>query len=261
MSKYSYSKVSTFKDCPYKYKLRYLDKLETKFDEKATNPLILGTCVHTGIEKRSVSQAVDEYKSSYSIWDNNNEVEIAKLESIIPVAIRDIPEGEYEFKLLVDGFIGFIDLLVKIDDKTFDLYDFKYSNNADNYKKSGQVHVYKYYYEKITGNIIRNMYYALIPKNTNTLYDMSERELLESIEDLKNQSVQFIPIEYDSQQVAFFFANRDAMLNATEFPKKQNRLCYFCEYRKYCQSNGQDTSELKKKKEETEETIEEVSLW
>lgn len=258
----SYSKVDTFKSCPYKYKLRYLDKLETKFDEKSTNPLVLGTSIHEGIEKRSVEHAVDVYKSNYSIWNANNEVEVLKLETILPVAINEIPEGEYEHKLLVDDFIGFIDLLVKIDEGVYDLYDFKYSNNASNYKKSGQVHVYKYYYEKSTGNKIRNIYYALVPKCTDTLSgNTSEKQLRESIESFKDKHITFIPIEYDPQQVSFFFARKALMEKATTFEKKRTNLCNWCEYQKYCETNGVDVSELKIKPKQVEKNIEEVSLW
>ncbi len=260
----SYSRVDTYHTCPYKYKLRYLDKLETKPDTRPTNPLYLGTSIHTGIETRSIEEAVNSYKENYSIWLRDNEVEVLKLETILPVAFKEIPEGEYEHKLLIDDFIGFIDLLVKIDDTTYDLYDFKYSNNVEHYMQSGQVHLYKYYYEKATGNTIRNMYYALVPKCTDTLKTKSEIQLRESIEKLKDSHIQFIPIEFDPQQVAFFLAHKKLMLNATEFPKKQNKLCYFCEYRRFCETNGADTSELKKKQiveDKKEEHVEEISLW
>ena len=51
---FSYSKVGCYNECPYHYKLSYIDKLKSKFDEKPTNALCLGTAVHEGIEKRSV---------------------------------------------------------------------------------------------------------------------------------------------------------------------------------------------------------------
>ena len=257
----SYSRVSTYNECPYLYRLKYVDKLKTKFDERATNPLCLGTAIHSGIENRSVQAAIDTYTNEYSIWSVNNDVEIAKMETILPVAFKEIPEGTYEYKLLVDDFIGFIDLLVQVDQNTYDLYDFKYSNNADRYMSSGQVHIYKYYYEKVTGNKIRNMYYALVPKCTETLQTMAERQLKESIEQLREQHIKFIPIEYDPQQIVFFEAHKKQMLEAKEFPKRPNKLCWYCDFRRYCKSNGEDTSELKKKIETQEEKVEEVSLW
>ena len=43
----SFSRVETFVNCPYRFKLRYLDKLETlpEWDDPA-NPLIIGTALH-----------------------------------------------------------------------------------------------------------------------------------------------------------------------------------------------------------------------
>lgn len=257
----SYSRVSTYNECPYLYKLKYMDKLKTKFDERAVNPLVLGSAVHAGIENRSIQSAIDTYTNEYSIWSVNNDVEIAKMETILPVAFAEIPEGEYEYKLLVGDFIGFIDLLVKVDEGVYDLYDFKYSNNADRYMSSGQVHIYKYYYEQLTGNKIRNMYYALVPKCTDTLQSMPERQLKESIEKLKDMHIQFIPIEYDPQQIVFFEAHKKQMLEAKEFPKKYNKLCWYCDFRKYCKSDGLDQSEIKKNKKVLEEKVEEVNLW
>lgn len=55
----SYSRIDTFKQCPYKYKLIYIDKLETKFNLDPTNALVLGTALHTGIEKTFWKQLKD----------------------------------------------------------------------------------------------------------------------------------------------------------------------------------------------------------
>ena len=48
----SHSRIECFESCPFKYKLKYLDKLKTlKNTDDANNPLYLGTALHTGIEK------------------------------------------------------------------------------------------------------------------------------------------------------------------------------------------------------------------
>ena len=48
--KLSFSKADSFKQCPFKWKLKYIDKLETipNWDDPA-NPLIIGTAIHHGI--------------------------------------------------------------------------------------------------------------------------------------------------------------------------------------------------------------------
>lgn len=43
---YSYSKVSTYSNCPRQYKYRYVDKLKTYEDFEADNALIVGTTIH-----------------------------------------------------------------------------------------------------------------------------------------------------------------------------------------------------------------------
>lgn len=252
---FSYSKVSCFNSCPYHYKLSYIDKLRTKFDEKPTNALCLGTAVHEGIENGSLDKAVESYKSNYSIWDDNNDIEVYKLEKIVPKAIEQIPKGEYEYKLLDDdGFVGYIDLLVKIDDNTYDLYDFKYSNNVSGYRSSGQIHVYKYYYEKLTGNKIRKMYYAMIPKCPNKLEeDLSVEDVRSKIDKyLDKRDIKFEEIEFDPMQVRYFFARKTLMEKAVSYEKRYSTTCMWCEFQKYCKSNGRDRSELDEPQEEVQ---------
>lgn len=260
---FSYSKVECFHNCPYCYKLRYLDKLEPKPDMSPNNALFCGTAVHEGIEKRSVDAAVESYKSHYPELTNAHEIEILKLKTIVPTAIKEIPEGEYEKCLRdKDGFIGYIDCLVPVEEGVYDLLDFKHSNNVNGYKNSAQVHLYKYYYEKITGNKIRDLYYVFIPKYKDVLTeDMSvedEDKLKQNIIDtLSKKDIIFEKVEYNRQQVNWFFARKALMDKAMEFPKRYSVTCNWCDYQKYCSSNGKDTSELVVKEPEQKE----VSLF
>lgn len=48
MANYSHTKLSTFEQCPQKYKFRYLDGLQV---EKKTIEAFLGNCVHAALEK------------------------------------------------------------------------------------------------------------------------------------------------------------------------------------------------------------------
>lgn len=238
--KVSYSRLSCFNACPYKYKLRYLDKLEPKFDERPDNPLVLGTRLHEGIETRSIDKAIEKYKEPYSIFGDENELEIAKLKAILPVAFRDIPEGEYEHKLDVDDeFIGYIDLLVKVEDGVYDLFDFKYSNNISRYLKSPQIHIYKYYFERITGNTIRDMYYVFIPKNTKK--STSQEDLDKFAQD---NPIILQKVDFDKMHVNHFFARKSILEKTKEFEKRYTTKCAYCEFQKYCRTKGEDKSEL-----------------
>ena len=56
--RFSYSRIECFANCPYQYKLRYIDKLKTLPDQQADNALYLGTALHLGLETGSVEQMV-----------------------------------------------------------------------------------------------------------------------------------------------------------------------------------------------------------
>ena len=45
-----YSAVSTFENCPYQYRLRYIDGVEMLDEYEATDALKIGTALHRGIE-------------------------------------------------------------------------------------------------------------------------------------------------------------------------------------------------------------------
>lgn len=199
----SHSRIECFEGCPYRYKLRYIDKYETLKPDNADNPLFLGTALHTGIEK-DVNTAIKEYFAQYPIISDEHINEAIKLAYQISKAKNILPQGEYEVQIKDEDFIGFIDLLVPVQNeltmeemdevcdncekncdcnyansgivckkminrknptKYYDLYDFKYSNNIYHYKESPQLHLYKYYFEKThPGEKIRNMKFVIVPK-------------------------------------------------------------------------------------------------
>lgn len=153
--KWSYSRAELLKQCPYKFKLRYIDKLETIPNQDFNNPLYLGTCLHKAIE--SGFNPKDLYKNFY-ITNDLIENELIKIEYLITKL--NLPIGEHEILIENSFYKGYIDFI----DLEGNLYDFKYSNNIDNYLDSGQLHVYKYFYEKITGKKIKKLYYLFFPK-------------------------------------------------------------------------------------------------
>ena len=265
----SYSRSDRFKECPYKYKLRYLERIKTLPPDNADNALILGTALHTGLEK-SVEVAIEQYYMSYPIITDLHINEAIKLEWLIPRAKELLPPGEYELKLEDDDFIGYLDLLAPsraFHDKpvpnVYDLYDFKYSNNVSNYKKSQQLHIYKYYFEKLNpGKIIKNMYYLMVPKTsikqkkTEDLYQFRRR-----IQDeLKKLEPKLVQIEYDPEKIIEFKNDVLAMKTAKEFPKNNSYLCNWCDYQKYCEK-GEDYMLLPKNERRDIQKIEKKTVW
>lgn len=233
--KISYSRIECYKKCPYQYKLRYVDKLKTLPDYDANNALIIGTALHTGIEK-DVKTAIDWYYSQFPVITDLHVEEAMKLEAVIPMCKAMLPDGEHEVKIETDSFIGFIDLLVPTSDGEYDIYDFKYSNNVDNYLKSGQLHVYKKLFEESTGKKIRWMYFLFAPKvqirqkKTETL-DQFRRRLKDELDD---KTPQLIGIPYDEEQYVDWLCGAVDSLCADDYGKNQSRLCDWCEYKDYC---------------------------
>ena len=109
----SYSRISTHEKCPYQFKLRYREGLETIFNCDPQNALVLGHALHTGIEK-TTADAVKEYYSAYPVIKDEHVTEAMKLEYLIPRVKVVLPEGEHEVKIETDDFVGYIDLLAPV---------------------------------------------------------------------------------------------------------------------------------------------------
>ena len=239
----SHSRVEVFDRCPYKYRLRYVEGLNTIPNTEPDNALILGTALHTGIEE-GVEKALDFYQSSFPILTDDHVNEMMKLEAMIPKAKAMLPPGgAFELPIGNADFVGFMDYLwpcgwdSRTNETLFDLYDFKYSNNAKSYAVSGQLHEYKYWYELThPGHRIRNMYFLIVPKvkirqkKTETLQQFRGR-----LQDaLKDAEPSLMPVQYDPLKVVDFLTNTKHMVEATEFPKNPNHFCGWCEYEEYC---------------------------
>lgn len=262
MTQYSYSRVGCFKTCPYQYKLRYIDKLKTIPDTEPTNALYLGTALHTGLEK-SVEEALEQYYGNYPVIEDLQINEAIKLEYVIPKAKALIPNGKFEVKIEDDEFIGFIDLLVPKGNNHFDILDFKYSNNIDRYLESGQLSIYKYYYEKNNpSHIIDNLYFVFAPKiqirqkKTEDLYQFRKR----LCEELNKAEVQIVRLNYDQNKVVEYQNGINEIENTREFIKKPSRLCDWCEFQAFCERK-EDTMLLPENKKRDISKVSKKVLW
>lgn len=276
---FSHSKVECFETCPFKYKMRYVDGIKTLPDTEATNGLILGTALHTGIEE-GLEAGLKAYTDAFPIISDAHINEMMKLEYWIPKVREMLPEGIYEQPIMGSDFIGYADLLVPVERletmenalsggksickyKTFDLYDFKYSSNQKSYMSSGQLHEYKYFIEKVHPQWkIRNMFFVFIPKvsirqkKTESLMDFRERIK----EELKKESVQIVPVEYNPDKVVDFAMNIKTILEAKNYPKEKSFLCGWCEYQEFCESE-EDYMLLPKNERRNIESINKKVVW
>ena len=268
MFKTSYSKAGTFTQCPRKYELRYLEQLEVPFNCDAANPLEIGTMLHEVIEL-GIDKAIENYVAKYPVLTDLMVNELMKMRILGPRAAElvwdlcDCEEPVFETELDCDGFVGYIDCLIPRGKGLWTMLDFKYSNNVDRYLESGQLSVYKYFYEKThPGEIIQDMAFLIVPKTMirqkkiEDLYQFRER-LQATLADMWPKLYR---IEYDASAVADFLADSMKMANAEEFPKCESRLCDWCDYKDYC-LGGNDMLVLPKNERRPEEIITAPDMW
>lgn len=265
-----------FEKCKRKYKMRYLDGITTDPPSEPDNPLILGQAVHTGIAQ-GVEAAIQEYYFSYPVITDAHVNEALKLDAVIPKAQAAIPPGgKFEVEISDSDFHGFIDYLVPVSRlsltppesfsgyKYFDLYDFKYSNNVNGYKQSGQLHEYKYFFEKNNPDSrIRNMYFVFVPKatirqkKTETLQDFRDR----LISELDGLEVKIVQIEFNPDKVIKFALNIKAANEETEFPAEKSYLCRYCEFQEFCEKGWSYFMKLPENKRRNIEAVTKRVIW
>lgn len=248
--------------------MRYLDKVKAlpwtpKSQDVygATNSLIIGQALHTGIEK-GIDTAIKEYYASYPIITDFHIDEAIKLEFNISKVKEVLPKGQHEVQIMTSDYIGYIDLLASNDDGTYDIYDFKYSNNVKNYVDSQQLHLYKYFYEQMTGKQIKNLYFVFVPKvqfKQKKTEDLRQFRLRIKSE-LEKSEVKIVPIEFNISKVIEFMAAIKHCLELKEFEKNPNYLCNWCEYQEYCEK-GWDYMLLPKNERRNIEKIEKKVIW
>lgn len=254
--RFSHSRVECATKCPFKYRLKYVDKLKTLPDQEPNNALYLGLGLHKGIET-TVEEGVREYLSHYYVIDDRHIAWQIQLEYWIPKVKALLPEGEHEIEVKTDDFIGYIDLLVKChrtiihDDFShhhgivYDIYDFKFSNNVDGYRDSPQLSIYAHYLTQMRPDIkIGYLRYVFVPKTMirqkRTETPMTFRQRL--LSEMESKNITVLEVPYKQEAVQQFQAKTAFLTEAekgTDFPKNPTRLCDWCEFKEYCQSNGE----------------------
>ena len=239
---FSYSRIGCYSNCPYQYKLRYVDKLKTIPECNADNALYLGLGLHKGIEC-GVEAGIAEYKSHYNLITDAHINWMMQLEHQIPRVIELLPEGgEHELEIKTDNFVGYIDY---VHGDT--LYDFKFSNNIDNYIKSPQLSIYKHYLELVRPDIkINHLKYVFVPKINirQKLKSKPPETLMEFRNRLQEQldasEIKIVEVEYDEDSITQFQDCCQYLTTVKDFPKNPTKLCNWCSYQKFCESDGSE---------------------
>lgn len=240
--RFSYSNISTFAQCPYKWYLNYILKLKTIPETNPDNALWLGLGLHKGIEC-GVQAGINEYKSHFQIITDDHLNWITQLEYQIPRVIDILPEnGEHELEIKTDDFVGYIDYVCGDT-----LFDFKLSNNIDNYIESPQLSIYKYYLELLRPDIkINHLKYIFVPKiqirqkNRSKPPESLQQFRARLQEHLEASEIKCVEVSYDENSISQFKQCCQQLKTVEEFPKNKTRLCSWCTYQKYCESNGKE---------------------
>lgn len=260
---YSHSRVECHISCPYKYKLRYVDKLEVVKDYTPDNALICGNTIHQGAET-NLEDALKFYHSNYPIISDKHIEEIIKFEYLIP-KIHEILDGvnvyKKEFKISTSRFIGIVDLITKNEDGTVDVFDYKYSNNYEKYMESPQLHLYKYYLEQ-RGFKVRKLGFIFIPKiSIKQKKDESIYEFrLRINEELKNSKIKIAEVKYDANKVIEYLDNIIKITEDEKFEKNPTNYCSWCDYENYC-LKGEDYMILPSNKRREINKVEKRVIW
>jgi len=226
---YSYSKIGTFKNCPYRFKLQYIDKIKTKFN--VTPALEKGKFLHFGIEhylKGDLKEKINEFKFKLHNEEERKKIfkllkKILKSKNIqfyksfenlfieygFGLILKDNDVEVTEYKNDVD-IRGYIDLMF-YDDFTETVYIIDH--------KSGK---YRKDQDKLQVSIYYLVGYKLFPNAKKFIlnFDFIEEDKSISIE-LKRD---------DFQKILNFVKNSiNEIENAKEFPKKTT-YCQWCPY-------------------------------
>jgi len=246
MPTYSHSRLSTFEQCPLKFRYRYIDKI--KPDIEQTIEAHLGSAVHSTLEwvykniKNKVP-TIDEIITYYSItWQDEFSEEILIVKKNLTAkdyfnkGIQFLADYYSKYHPFEDGTIacekrilitldentklqGFIDRIVKnIANGEYEVHDYKTANmlpTQEAMDKDRQLALYSIAIKEIYGKDKEvTLVWHYLAHDTKIV----SRRTNEQLEQLKKETLNLIK-EIES---------------ATKFPAKVSPLCEWCGYKNIC---------------------------
>lgn len=244
MAQYSHSKLSTFEQCPYKYNLKYIQKIIPEVEKSIEAHL--GTCVHHTLEwiyKEVLNKNIptlDEAIVVYSEKWNDEEVEdflIVKkefssrdyfekgLKFIIDYYSKNHPfedgtvelEKEVKINLGDSTIIGYIDRL-SLGEKEIEIHDYKTANSIPSREKIETDRQLALYSIAIKEKYGKDKKVKLVWHYLAHNLEITSSRTDEQLENLKKEILDLIS-EIES---------------AKEFPRCSSILCNWCEYKNIC---------------------------
>ncbi len=263
MAMYSHSKLSTFEQCPLKFKFKYIEKL--KPDIENTIEGFLGTKVHETLEwvynellmGKTQDFQLDELIEHYAIaWnkDYNPNIKIVKQELTSenyfnrgikflidyftthqPFKDNTIETEKKIFLSLEDGnkIIGFIDRIThNKETNIFEIHDYKTSGtmkSQEELDKDRQLALYSIAIKQIFPEAKDvHLIWHFLDFNQKVTSKRTDQQL----EQLKQEILQLIK----------------KIESTTEFPPCESNLCGWCEFQSYCPIKNSDVKEINKKR-------------
>lgn len=249
MAVYSHSRISTFEQCPLRFKFEYIDEAET--DVEATAEAFLGSRVHETLEKlykdlkfqkhNTLQELLDFYHDEWEkSWNENikivragyGEENFKKMgkqfitdyynrykpfdqAKTIGLEMKIILKLDAEEKYVLQGFI---DRLASPGDGIYEIHDYKTSNSLptqDHVDTDRQLALYSMAIREMFKDckkVILIWHYLAFDKEIRS--ERSEEQL----EELKKEIMSAI----------------DQIESAKEFSPKESTLCQWCDYMSIC---------------------------
>jgi putative RecB family exonuclease len=260
MTIYSHSRLSSFEQCPLKFKFRYLDKIEPDFKQSIEG--FLGNKVHDTLEwvynhseKESIEldQIIKYYAENWS-KDFNPSIKIIKqdftaefyfnkgIKFLIDYFMTHKPfkdntiatEKKIFINLDKEGtykLIGYIDRLVHNKDKnTLEVHDYKTSNSIKSQEeldKDRQLALYSIAIREEYNPVDVHLVWHFLNFNK----AVTSKRTIEQLEQLKQEIVSLIK----------------KIESTTEFPSSLGILCNWCEFQSKCSDFKRNSGAIKLK--------------
>jgi putative RecB family exonuclease len=261
---YSHSKLQSFEQCPYRYKLRYIDKVPSPIEK--TVEAHLGTCTHDSLEwlynevivgkLPSLDDVLEKYLILWTEGDSDGIIVVKKnftkddyklkgIQFITDYYMKHKPfkDGTLEMEKQVwinfsdeHSAIGYIDRLVHNKETgEYEVHDYKTANSMPSQQKldeDRQLALYSIAIKNLFGQdkkVLLTWHYLAHNKQ------VYSRRTDEQLKQLQLDIVELI------QEIE----------SATEFPVKTSVLCGWCEYKTYCKAHGNQLPEKYRQKQTT----------
>jgi putative RecB family exonuclease len=266
MAVYSHSKLSTFEQCKYKYKLRYIDKIPSPVEKSIEAHL--GTCVHDALEwmykevlKKRVPELDEVIEKYTNCWQEDYKENFLivkkefKPEDYFNKGVKFLIDYYLKHKPFNDGtlelekriwlnldknsphkIIGFIDRLVyNKEEKKYEIHDYKTAQSLpdrNKFEEDRQLALYSIAIKQLFGedkDVTLTWHYL----SHNMRID--SRRTNEQLEKLKRDTLKLI----------------HEIEETVDFPTNRSVLCDWCEYKDYCKEFENELPEEYREKQIT----------